>query len=142
MAFTHGKDAYFSIDDSGGTLRNISPYVTQVSGLPGDRSLGSTTAFGDQGERFIPGLASASFTVSGHWDDTATTGSHTVLTGLRTATATSSFEYGPEGNTAGDIKISGECWLESLTYDASVDSVVPFQAQFRLDGIVTVGTFS
>lgn len=142
MARGHGKNASFKIDDSGGTLRDISAHVKQVSGLPGSRNLSDSTAFGDSGERAQPGLQSASITVTGWLDTTATTGSYTVLSGLRTATATSSYEYGPMGTTTGLPKESGECWLESLVYDAEVTGTVPFTATLKLDGANTSGTFS
>lgn len=141
MSRSHGKDSYFAVDDSGGTLRNISTHVNSVSGLPGARALSEVTAFTDAGERFIPGLQGKTFTVSGVFDSAATTGSATVLNGLRTATATSSFEFGPEGSTAGKVKYSGEAWLEDLTVDASVKEAVPFTATFRMDNGLTVGTF-
>ena len=138
----HGKDAVCKIDDSGTTLRDISAHVDQVSGLPGARQLASITAFGDAGEKSIPGLQNVQFTVSGHFATTASTGSYTVLNGLRTTTVTSSFEYGPEGGTNGDVKLSGECWMTALTFDASVSGRVNFSATFQVDGTVTAGTFS
>lgn len=141
LSRAHGKSVYFAIDDSGGSLRNISAHCDNVSGLPGARALSDVTAFGDTGERFIPGLQGLTFTVSGHFDNAATTGSATVLNGLRTATATSSFEYGPDSNTGTRTKYSGECWMESFTVDASVKDKVPFSATFRLDDGLTVGTF-
>lgn len=142
MARAHGKDVYFSIDDSGGTLRNISGHVDNVSGLPGGRQMSEVTSFGDQGVRNIPGLVNVTYTVSGQFDTAATTGSYTVLNGLRTTTATASFEYGPEGNTAGDVKQSGECWMTEFTTDAAVGDKVPFSATFQVDGVVSSGTFS
>lgn len=139
---SHGKDSYFAVDDSGGTLRNISGHTDNVSGLPGARALSEVTSYGDSGDRFIPGTEGTAFTVTGQFDSSASTGSATVLNGLRTASATSSYEYGPEGNTTGDIKYSGECWLESFTVDASVKEKVPFSATFRTDNAISVGTFS
>lgn len=142
MAFTHGKDAAFKIDDSAGTLRTLSQYVAQVSGLPGGRNLSEVTALGDGGTKSIPGLQNVSFTVSGHYDSTATTGPDVVLSGLRTATATATFEYGPEGSTTGKIKYSGECWLTEYTVDAGVAEKVSFSASLQVDGTVTRGTFA
>lgn len=113
-----------------------------MSGLPGGRALDDVTGAGDGGEKAIPGLVSASFTVKGWFDTAASTGSYTVLNGLRTTSATASFEYGPEGSTSGDVKYSGECWLESLVLDTEIRGAVPFQATFKLDGTLTVGTFS
>lgn len=142
MTFVHGKDAAFKVDDSAGTLRTLTSYVDNVSGLPGARNLSEVTAFGDGGAKSIPGLQNVSFSVSGHYDSTATTGPDVVLSGLRTATATASFEYGPEGGTTGKIKYSGECWLTEYTVDASVSDKVSFSASFQVDGTVTRGTFA
>lgn len=142
MAFVHGKDAVFKLDDSAGTLRTLSTYVDEVSGLPGGRDLSEVTALGDAGTKSIPGLQNVSFSISGHFDSTATTGPHAVLNGLRTATATATFEYGPEGGTTGKIKLSGECWLTNYAVDASVADKVSFSADFQVDGTVASGTFA
>ena len=141
MAFVHGKGAVFSLDDSGGTLRTISIYVNQVSGLPGARALSEVTAFGDAGTKSIPGLANVSFSIGGHYDATASTGVATVLNGLRTSTATSSFEYGPAGSASGALKVSCECWMNEYTIDASVSDRVPIAASFQVEGIPTLGTY-
>lgn len=141
MAFTHGKDAVFSLDDSGGTLRNIKIYLNNVSGLPGARALSEVTAFGDQGTKSIPSLANVQFTIGGHYDATATTGVATVLNGLRTNTVTSTFEYGPAGSATGSLKITGECWMTQYTIDASVSDRVPIAATFQVDGVPTLTVY-
>jgi len=141
MAFVHGKGAVFTIDDSGGTPRTVTIYLNSVTGLPGARALSEVTAFGDAGTKSIPGLANVTFSVGGHYDATASTGISTVLNGLRTATATSTFDYGPAGSASGALKVSGECWLTELTYDASVSDRVPVAATFQVDGIPTLGTY-
>lgn len=141
MAFVHGKGAVFSIDDSGGTLRTVTIYLNSVTGLPGARALSEVTAFGDAGTKSIPSLANVSFSIGGHYDATASTGISTVLNGLRTTTATSSFEYGPAGSATGALKILGECWMTELTYDASVSDRVPVAASFQVDGIPTLSTY-
>lgn len=142
MAFTHGKDVAFKLDDSGGTLRTLSTYTDSVSGLPAARELADVTAFGAGGTKWIPGLQNVTFTASGHFDSTTTTGPHAVLNSLRTTTATASFEYGPEGADTGDVKLSGECWLTEYTVDANVREKVSWSATFQVDGTVTNGTFS
>lgn len=137
MAFTHGKDAVFSLDDSGGSLRALSAFVDSVSGLPGTRNLSEVSAFGDEGTKNIPGLQNAQISISGHWDPTATTGPDAVLSSLLTATATATFEYGPGGGAAAAIKYTGECWLTDYTTDASVSDKVSFSASLQVDGVVT-----
>jgi len=119
----------------------VTIYLNQVTGLPGARALSEVTAFTDQGTKSIPGLANVTFSIAGHFDATATTGIFTVLNGLRTATATATFQYGPEGSTTGRVKISGECWLTELTVDASVSDRVPIAASFQVDGVPTVGAY-
>ena len=54
MAFFDSKVSRFLIDDTGGTRRDLSPYVTEVRGLPGPRPLNEVTALGDSGARFVP----------------------------------------------------------------------------------------
>lgn len=131
----------FSLDDSGGTLRNLSAFTDNVSGLPGGRGLSEVTAFGDQGVKNIPSLVNVQFTASGHFDSTATTGPNAVLNSLRAATATASFEYGPEGSTSTKVKFSGECWMTEYTADASVAEKVSWSASFQVNGTVTAGVY-
>lgn len=135
MSFAHGKDAVFSLDDSGGTLRAVKVYLNSVSGLPGARALSEVTAFGDQGTKSLPSLANVQFSIGGHYDATALVGIATVLNGLRTATATASFEYGPAGSTTGSLKVTGECWMTECAYDATVSDRVPIAASFQVDGV-------
>lgn len=141
MTYVHGKDAVFSLDDSGGTLRTITINLNSVSGLPGARALSEVTAFGDAGTKSIPSLANVQFSIGGHYEATATTGVSTVLNGLRTSTATATFNYGPAGSTTGALKVLGECWMTELTYDTTVSDRVPVAASFQVDGIPTLGTY-
>ena len=141
MTFRHGKDAVFALDDSGGTLRDVQIYLNSITGLPGGRALSEVTAFTDQGTKSLPGLANVTFSIAGHFDATATTGIFVVLNSLRTATSTATFNYGPEGNVTGRVKISGECWLTDLTVDATVSDRVPIAASFQVDGVPTVGAY-
>lgn len=139
--YVHGKDAVFSLDDSGGTLRAININLNSVTGLPGARALSEVTAFGDGGTKSIPSLANVQFSIAGHYEATATTGVATVLNGLRTATATSTFNYGPAGGGTGALKITGECWMTAYTIDATVSDRVPIAASFQVEGIPTLTVY-
>ena len=142
MSFNHGKDAVISLDDSGGTLRAIKAYLNSVTGLPGARNYSEVTAFGDAGQKQIPGLAVNNFSIAGHADFASAQAIGQLLNGLRTTTATSSFEYGPEGDTNGDVKYSGECWMTDYEVGAQVADKVSISASFAVDGVVTVGTYA
>lgn len=142
MAFVHGKNFHISIDNASGTLTDLSSFCDSVDGLPGDIDMAEVTASGDGGRKYIPGLENASFTVSGHYDDTATTGVDAILNGLRGLADTSTFEYGPAGDASGKPKYSGECRLTSYTISSSVSDRVTFTASFNVDGTVTYGSFT
>jgi hypothetical protein len=141
MAFVHGKNTYIALND-GSSLKNISQYCDNVSGLPGARDLAEVTSFGAGGTQSIPGLENISFSISGNFDPTASTGPHAVLNALRTTAAATAFEYCPQGNTSGNVKFSGSCWMSSYEVESSVDDKVSFKAEFQVEGTVTVGTVS
>lgn len=140
MAKTHGKETAFTITDSGSTERDISAYLTSVD-FSRDVDTPESTTFGDDDREYIVGLRGASFSVSGFWDDTATSGPDVVLNGLLGLATASTFEYGPEGSTTGDIRYTGSCFLTSYSTSSPVDGITTFSADFIVTGAVTRDTF-
>lgn len=112
-----------------------------MTGLPGSRALSDATGAGDAGDRSTVGRASASVTINGWLDTTATTGTYVVLNGLRTTSATATIIYGPMGTTTGFPKETCEAWLESLVFDANISGTVPFVATFKMDGVSTSSVY-
>jgi hypothetical protein len=141
MAFFDSKVSKFRIDDTGSVLRDLSAYLTEVRGLPGARGLNEVTALGDSGAKYIAGLEDVAVTLSGMFDNTATTGPDAVLGPLRTHSSAVDFEYGPEGATSGDVKYSGTCWVTSYALRSRVGDLVGWSAALQVDGTVTRGTF-
>lgn len=142
MAFQTGENSKFFLDDNGSTERELTAYISEISGLPGNVELNDVTALGDAGQKSIPGLERNTFQLSLHWDDTATSGPDVVLGTLRTSqSATSTFKYGPQGDTSGDIRYTGECWITSYAITSRVGSHVTASATFQVDGVVTRDTF-
>lgn len=141
MAVAHGKDSYFSVEDSGATtLRNITPYVKTVD-FNRSNDANDTTTKGSEAKTYRPGLTDGEIRLTGLWDDTANTGSYTVLASLLGIETSVGFEYGPEGNTTGMVKYSGECVLTQYDEASPVDDMVAFTATLKISGDVTVGTF-
>jgi len=136
MAFVHGKSAVFKLDDSGGTLRDISAYLEQI-GFPQPVEVAETTTFGKSAKTYITGLKDSSVSLSGKWDST--------LDGYVAPTlgqaATLSFEYGPAGSTGGLIKYSGECIVTSFEVSAGVGDVVSVSIDLQVTDAVTRGTW-
>ena len=141
MAFFDSKVSKLLINDTGGTQRDLSAYITDVRGLPGPRSLNEVTALGDSGARFVAGLEDVTMSLAGIFDDTATTGPDAVLGPLRTHTSAVDFEYGPEGSASGDFKYSGTCWVLTYELRSRVGRTVEWTAALQVEGTVTRGTF-
>lgn len=134
MAFSHGRTTTFSIDDSGGTARDLSAYTESASiDLVGDTD--ETTTFGGGDSRtFIRGLNGGSFSASGYYDNTATTGPDVVLEGLYDNTSTSTFAISFDADTT---TYGGEALMNSFNTSAAVGGVVSWSADFTVTGQTT-----
>jgi hypothetical protein len=135
--FRHGKSTVFKVDNSGGTLTDISNTLTDVS-FPQTIETAETTSFGSSAKTYIVGLSDSSLSVSGNFD--ATVDAH--LAAITGQAATVSFEYGPEGSTAGQVKYTGECIMTSYEKSGAVGDVVTYSAEFQVTGAVTRGTYA
>jgi len=135
MAFVHGKDSVFKVDNSSGTLTDISTYVNSVD-FPETADVAETSTLGDSSKSYIVGLKDATLSIGGLWDSTL----DGVLGPVLGQSATLSFEYHPEGTASGKIKYNGECILTSYSQASPVGDVVTFSADFQVSGDVTRGT--
>ena len=135
--FRHGKSTVFKVDNSGGTLTDISNTLTDVS-FPQTIETAETTSFGSSAKTYIVGLTDSTISLSGNFD--ATVDAH--LAGILGQSATVSFEYGPEGSTSTYVKYSGEAILTSYEKSGAVGDVVTYSAEFQVTGAVTRGTWS
>ena len=115
MAFVHGKDSVFKLDNSGGSLTDISTYINSVD-FPETADVAETTTLGDGSKTYIVGLKDSTLSVAGLWDAT------------------------PEGTSSGKIKYTGEAILTSYAQNSPVGDVVSYSADFQVSGAVTRGT--
>ena len=135
--FRHGKSTSLKVDNSGGSLTDISDTLTDVS-FPETIETAETTSFGSNSKTYIVGLKDATISISGNFD--ATVDAH--LAGIAGQSATVSFEYGPEGTTSTFVKYTGEAILTSYEKSGAVGDVVTYSAEFQVTGAVTRGTYS
>lgn len=77
---TTSKWTAFLVDDSAGTLRNIPVDSINGVGLTFDEV--ELTAFTDAIKGVLPAHPDVTITITGPFDTTASTGSHTVLSGI------------------------------------------------------------
>lgn len=136
MAFVHGKSAVFKLDDSGGTLRDLSSYLEDIS-FPRSIETAETTTFGSSAKSYITGLTDATISLSGKFDATA----DGYLAGVVGQSATLSFEYGPAGSTGGNVKYTGECILTSYEVGATVGDAVTASVELQVTGSITRTTW-
>lgn len=136
MPFVHGKSTDFRIDNSGGTLTDISAYCDSVD-FPQTIETAETTTFGDSNKDYIVGLKDATISFSGKWDATL----DGILAPIAGQTASVSFQYGPAGSTVTNVKYSGECFITSYQITGAVGDVVTFSAEAQVTGAVTRGTY-
>jgi len=140
LAFDHGKGAVFYIDDGDGpALRDISSFVSSAD-FNRDIDVPESTVYGQDDRTYIPGLRGATLSISGFWDSTATTGIDHILDQIAIKTVTSTFIYGPQGDTTGDLIYTGECLMTSYSISAPVDGIVSFTADFQVTGAVVRDT--
>ena len=78
-----------------GTPRDLSLYITEVSGLPGDRLLRELTRLSDSGAVFLPSVENSRVSVRGLLGDTASSGPDEAVSPLRIHATAVDFEYGP-----------------------------------------------
>ena len=60
MAFKHGKNTVFKVDNSGGSLTDISSYLNSVS-FPRTIETAETSSFGNSAKTYIVGLSDSTF---------------------------------------------------------------------------------
>ena len=132
--FYHGKSTNFSLDDTGGTSRDLSDVLVSVD-FPEVVETGETTAFGATSKSYIVGLRDATISVSGIWDSTV----DGYIIGTEPATRT--FIFGPAGSTSGYVKYTGECILTNYSVSSPVADTVTFSMDLQCTGGVTRTTF-
>lgn len=137
MAFIDGRGSRFHIADTGGAMRDLSAYITEVRGLPGERTLNDATALGDSEARFKPAGEQVEFTLRGIFDDTPVVGADAVLGALRYHNSATRFQYAPSGFADGKARYTGECWVKSYELLSRAGEPVSWQAAFQVEGAVS-----
>ena len=135
MAFTHGKDSVFKLDNASGSLTDISTYVNNVD-FPETADVSETTTLDADNKTYIAGLKDATISLSGLWDSTA----DAIFGAVVGQSATLSYEYSPEGTASGKVKYTGEAILTSYAISSPVGDAVGYSADLQVSGAVTRGT--
>ena len=135
------QQSIFQITDTGAQLRDITPYIIAIDGLPGPRELAEATTLNDTGRQFYPILENVVISLELLWSDDADVGSDTVLGPLRTKDAAVAFDFGPEGKTGGDIKYSGNALVRDYRILSRVGNMVTSRCELQVNGVVGRTTY-
>lgn len=141
--FYDGKRAIFKITDTGSTERDLSDYLVELVGLPGQYEMVDGIAFGDEGApHWLKGCYNGEVTARFKWSDDALVGPDLVLEALLQHTAATAFEYGPRGSTSGAAKYTGNIWVEECSDVVRVNEDLEMTVKLRTQGIPTRSTYS
>lgn len=134
MAFVHGSGATLTVNS--GALTSFS----NDASLSRTADTAETTTFGLTSKTYVPGLKDATFSGSGFYDKTTTTGSIYILEAIYTANAAVTCQYRPAGAGAGEYSYAFSGILTSYNITGSTDAVVTFDFEFQVTGAVTPST--
>lgn len=136
MTKTHGKNAVFKLDNSGGALQDLSTYIDTTE-LQRAVENADVTAFGDGWDKSVPGVKSAKIPIGGPSDPVLDAHMDAVFG----QDATLTFEFGPEGSAVGKVRYTGECRIEDYAVKSPVKGRNEWSAGLVLDGALTRNTF-
>ena len=137
---SHGRKLVFTF-----ATHDISAYIEEVNGLPGEVELGDITTAGSVGHVSWPGLEKGTVTLKCVFDDSAT-GAYAYLSaalnGYATAAppAVSAIVYEPAGSTGGYVKITANVWVKNISFPAKVTDPLKFDASLELDNGFVITT--
>jgi len=141
MAFVHGKKSVFKIDNSAGTLTDLSAFCEEVS-LSRDIETAEVTTFGNDSKAYITGLTDGTVSFSGKFDAGSASAVDQVLTGILGAASTVSWAYrvNSASTSSTNPEYQGEGILTSYEVSGSVGDAVTFSAELQCSGTITRAT--
>lgn len=140
-AVQHSKLSVVKLDTSGGVLTDISDACDKCD-FEQTLEQGDITTFGSQFKQWLAGYSDGKVSIGGPWSRNL----HTHMTALQDAfiagtITTASFEYGPEGTTAGDAKKTCELIMTTYKTTSASKDPVRWEAEFMMSGTVTSTTY-
>ena len=141
MAFVHGKNGYIQLDNSSGTLTDITSISNEIS-FSRAIDTAETSVFGTNAKTYITGQNDATISLSGLFDATTSTTIEGTIDALVAGTiASATLVFGPEGSGSGKKKYSQEVVVSSYDIGIPVGDVVTLSVEFQRTGATTVTTF-
>lgn len=141
MAFVHGKNAYIQLDNSAGTLTNITSISNEIT-FSRSIDTAETSIFGVAAKQYITGQNDATISLSGLFDATlAATIEGTIDALIAGTNASATLEFGPAGSATGNKKYTQEVIVTKYEIGMPVGDVVSLSVDFQRTGATTVTTY-
>jgi len=142
MAFVHGKNGAFQLDNSAGTLVSLASISNEFS-FSQSIETAETTTFGSSAKSYITGLNDATISLSGLFDATSATVIEGTINALIAGTiASATLILGPEGNGTGKKSYSQEVLVTAYEISVPVGDVVSLSVEFQRTGPTTISTYA
>jgi len=134
MAFRHGKDTYFMLDETDLTLR-----LDEVT-MPDEIEAAESTVFGQGAKTYQPGLEDASISFSGKYQADVEELYAQIKAKQRLGTLIP-WVFGPEGPGEGRRRRTGVGVVTQFEISNPVGEIVSFSGEIQVSGVVTYDTF-
>jgi hypothetical protein len=130
MPPVHGSKAFFSVQDSGGTQRDLSALLSET-GLNRTADTADVSTGGVTAKKYIAGLIDATSSLAGPFDGTLD-GYLAPILGMERA-----FIYRPQGAGTGLVEYTGSGFLATYEVTTSMDDAGQMSGEFQVSGPVT-----
>lgn len=134
MASVHGKGATLTINSGA-----MTGFANEAS-LSRSVDTAETTVFGLSAKTFLPGLADGTFSGSGFYDKTSTTGSMAIMEAVYSGGAAVTCQYRPAGGGSGEYSYAFSAILTSWDITSSLGDAVGVSFSMQVTGAVTPTT--
>src|SRR5215831_6026066 len=130
MAFVTGVTMNLQVDNSGGTLVDLTSFANSCD-FAFPRDMLDTTVFGSTQKQSMPGFGGGDdVVINFRYDPTV----EAHLNGLAALTVTSTIQIGPSGTSVGKEKYSFETFLANYAVKATPENIDEIVATFRKSG--------
>ena len=135
-----GHKYVFKLDNAAGALQNLSQYSPKGAIGISQETYDTTTADGSASRGSMLGLKGGDeFTIEFLYH--ATLEAHLSAVYALTTGVSQTYEYGPDTETAGKPKYTGECFLMRYQLDNAVGGPATMNATFKMTGAQTRGVW-
>ena len=134
MAAVHGKGATLTVNAGA-----LTGFMNDAS-LNRSTETAEVTVFGLSAKTFVAGLNDATFSSSGFYDKTASTGSISILEAVYSGGVAVACVYRPAGAGSGDYNYAFNAILTSLDISGTTTGAVAVSFALQVSGVVTPTT--